>query len=428
MTNMHTPRIVFFAYHSITNLREYWQTLKNKAPCVWVTFCPHVLRELKELKVENVCFRRMWAFDFRPYWMAKVVNKIYRFYVELRLQKVIQTTLDRLNPDIIISDTSLLLLRYEPLRKNVMRVLAFHSVCYKKYFLHPFNMEYDLLLLPGENHRNRLVENYDFIDLHQLQVIGWPRGDYLRRKQWSSEECAERLRSLGLDPSQKTVLYAPTHNAFYERGLFPKSFGDLTQSFDNFCRRLTSLKVNVIVKMHPLSHKLIRDRRLHKIADTYGVCLTYKRSSFHLDAQLEMWLHLSDLLIGDVSGIIMDFMALDKPIVYIEPDHEEVSWEFADIPADMRAGEIVNSMNALVEAVQCSLSNPQQYRLKRQQVLNQVLGPLDGDAAERGGKAITDYYPEFIRATKDAGFLAKRQQIKAMLRSQHGYLQKRFYD
>lgn len=425
---MQTPKIVFFAYHSITNLREYWQALKDKTPCVWVTFCPHVLEELKELKVENVCFRRMWAFDFRPYWIARVVNKIYRFYVELRLQKVIQTTLDRLDPDIIVSDTALLLLRYKPLRKNVMKVLAFHSVCYKKYFLHPFNMEYDLLLLPGENHHNRLVGNYDFIDSSQLQVIGWPRGDYLRQKKWSSEERAETLCSLGLDPSRKTVLYAPTHNAFYERGLFPRSFGDLPRSFENFCRCLTSLNVNVIVKMHPLSPKLIQDRRLHKIADNYKVCLAYKRSSFHLDTQLEMWLHLSDLLIGDVSGIIMDFMALDKPIVYIEPDHEEVSWKFADIPADLRAGEVVDSMNTLVEAVRRSLLDPQQHRLKRQQVLSRVLGPLDGGSAERGAKAITDYYPEFIRATKDSGFLSKRQEIKTMLRSQHGYLQGRFYD
>jgi len=77
------------------------------------------------------------------------------------------------------------------------------------------------------------------------------------------------------------------------------------------------MDVNLMIKLHPLSHKLIRDVRLHRIAEKYNVHLAYKNATGHLDSLGEYYLWSTDILISDVSGVIIDFMVLDRPIVYI---------------------------------------------------------------------------------------------------------------
>ena len=87
---------------------------------------------------------------------------------------------------------------------------------------------------------------------------------------------------------------------------------------------------------------------------------------------------------------------LDKPLVYIEPDASDFSWSNVDISPDLRAGEVANSMEALVDAIKISFKEPKKYSKEREKVREQVLGSLDGGAAQRGVEGILGYYPRFI--------------------------------
>ncbi|OGQ05118.1 MAG: hypothetical protein A2W61_06270 [Deltaproteobacteria bacterium RIFCSPLOWO2_01_44_7] len=417
------PKVALFAYHSVTNLKHYWDVLKDQVECVWVTFCPHVFQDLKTLGVENVLFRNGWGLDFRSRWLSNVANFFYSRYLQRNLTSIFHDMLNQFRPDILISDIHKgMVVNYQP-SCDCMKVQVFHSVCYKEYFLSPSNLELDLLLLPGENHLKQLSNRYgDFIEPNQLKVVGWPRADGLAKTHLDEKERERILALLGLDPARKTVLYAPTHDSFFEKGLFPCSFGDMWEAFEIFCSSVRGLGGNLIVKFHPLSHKLIHDKRVHKIADRYGVCLAYRKTSLHLDDTLEKWLHVSDVLVSDVSGILIDFLALDKPLVYIEPDASDFSWSNVDISPDLRAGEVANSMEALVDAIKISFKEPKKYSKEREKVREQVLGSLDGGAAQRGVEGILGYYPRFIESLKDPVFREKRSQMKVQLRKKFGLL------
>ena len=53
-------------------------------------------------------------------------------------------------------------------------------------------------------------------------------------------------------------------------------------------------------------------------------------------------------MISDLSGIITDYMVLDRPIIYIEPDENLDAWEDSDMPKSFRAGHVVTSLDEII--------------------------------------------------------------------------------
>jgi CDP-glycerol glycerophosphotransferase (TagB/SpsB family) len=64
----------------------------------------------------------------------------------------------------------------------------------------------DLLCVPGEVHAEALAPQV----FKRIAVTGMPKLDAVFRGQWNREEL---LRGWGLDPANKTVLFAPTFNS-----------------------------------------------------------------------------------------------------------------------------------------------------------------------------------------------------------------------
>ncbi|MFH1581670.1 MAG: CDP-glycerol glycerophosphotransferase family protein [Pseudomonadota bacterium] len=309
--------------------------------------------------------------------------------------------IEGLAPDIVISNTTLVLAKYVPSNPRTMKVQIFHSVPYKNYIIVPETLAYDLVLLPGKYHKNTLVERFKVEERNKLKAVGWPRTDNFFNHRLSPKEKNDLMKKFDLDPALKTVLYAPTWDAFHEKGLFPRSFGPVAEAFDRFCRELKKFNVNLVMKLHPYAHKLIEHSGLHEIADKYKVCLAYKKPTRCLDRAVKDFLFITDVLISDVSGIITDFMVLNRPIVYIEPDVDpegnKINWCETDLPKEYRAGEIVNSMDGLIQGVKRSLKNPDEYKPQRQDTLQKLFFKLDGHSSERAASEILSSYNEFIK-------------------------------
>ena len=395
MSNDSKLKIVFFAFHSTTALKSHWQHLNDRADCWWVTLHPDVYAEIKEMGCKKISFKSMICRKFRPIVLCKIINKFFSFYVERVIHKWINKMIDELNPDILISNTTKILSRYTPNNPKCMKVQVFHGISYNTNCLIPENLTYDLILLPGEYHKRIMCQNFNLSNDNQLKVVGWPSSDTFINNKFTKGDRDTFMKRFGLNSEFKNVLYAPSHSIFYRNGLFPKSFGSAIDAFEEFCKRIREMNVNLMIKLHPLSHKLIRDVRLHRIAEKYNVHLAYKNSTGHLDNSVEYYLWSTDVLISDVSGIIMDFMVLNRPIVYIELDGEGCKWEEADLPREFRAGEVVNSMDKLIEGVEKSLKNPDEYKFKRKEILQKVFYKLDGRASKRASDTILNYYKEF---------------------------------
>ncbi len=386
------PKILLFAFHTITVLDQYIKYLQTEADCCWATFRPNIQREIIRAGYDNVYFDNMIFPNIKPELMGKISRRINAWHMTLTLEKRIDRMIRSVRPDIIVSNTTRILPRYG--KKNIkgMTVQVFHSVPYKQYILVPETLYYDLVLLPNEYQKKELCRRFGEKNPDRLKIVGWPRIDDFQNDRFTQKDRNEFLISCGLDPVKKTVLFAPSHNTFHNKDLFPRSFGLRHKAFEVFCREITQRNVNLIVKLHPGSRKLIRNAQLYSIAKRYNVYFAYMDKKDYLEESTPRFLWSADVLIGNTSGIINDFIILNRPIIYIEPDAENYAWEDADLPKDYRAGIVVADLNRLIAGVERSLKNPLEFADARQKSIAQIFTERDGRSAQRAAKTVLDYY------------------------------------
>ena len=154
-----------------------------------------------------------------------------------------------------------------------------------------------------------------------LLVTGNPRVD-----QFSRPITDDGLRALGLDPSDGLVLWLPTFRTtdFQGRRLGPvRNWSDAAELSNSplvrsrlgqVAEAARSKGVTLAVKPHPLDADRFSDTGLHIVT---GADLREARVTFY---QL---LARADGLITDYSSVWTDFLALDRPIGFYCPDHDD---------------------------------------------------------------------------------------------------------
>jgi CDP-glycerol glycerophosphotransferase (TagB/SpsB family) len=200
------------------------------------------------------------------------------------------------------------------------------------------------------------------------------------------------LRSRGLQEDRKTVLFAPTFNSFKDGRMFPNVFGDEIQAFEDLCRTAKQLGCNLIVKLHPFMVSQIGDPRVHEIAARYRTYFVNKKVLYHVESDSEDYLKYSDVLVSDTSGIITDFMALDRPIIFIEPDNETFNWNETDLSSDLRPGAVAHTKDQLFEGIADALMNPDARSAERKKIRSLIFDYLDGSASRRACDAVLSFY------------------------------------
>ena len=77
----------------------------------------------------------------------------------------------------------------------------------------------------------------------------------------------------------------------------------------------------------------------------------------------------ADLLISDVSGIIPEFLFLDKPVIFIEPDVDDI-WADSFFAKFFRCGPIITEFEDLLKQIDLALSQMDTfYRTERDFVI-----------------------------------------------------------
>ncbi|MDP8289232.1 MAG: CDP-glycerol glycerophosphotransferase family protein [Candidatus Electryonea clarkiae] len=372
-------KIGILAYSSYY-LKKYWEQLRDKTGCWWGVTQPALYDELKEMGAENiVCCTDL--LNYRP-------EKEGLKYVSVDRGRAENELAEKINPDLWISDH---LNRLSFIPKKVPWVETFHGFGFKKHIqLHREIIKYDLILLPGEWHKQSILSKYPWIPDECLKIVGWPAVDDFFQGKFDREEI---LLSFGLDPNRKTVMYAPTWGGYHgEHKLFGRWFGLESEVFELLCSEVKRMGLNFIVKLHSLS-PYAGDQKLQKIARSYGALWAVKETStFQTDPNPYLW--ATDLLISDLSAIIMDFIVLDRPIIYIDPDDTLDAWEEASMPPDLRVGYVVKTPEELVFAIEDCIKYPERFKKERQDVISKVFYCLDGNAASRAATAILDFAKE----------------------------------
>ena len=370
-------KIGFLAY-AYKNLGKYWEKLRDKGDCWWGVPEKRLHELLKELNIENVVhYHEEHVLDYS----RKSANK----YVSVEPEKVLVKIAEEINPDIWVADTSNKL-NFVP--KRAYWIQTFHSLPIKKHFFFKPVLEYDLILLPGEYHKEELIKRFDLRpDDERLKVVGWPRVDDLINGDYDREAV---MNNSGLDTNKKTVMYAPTWGwGCGNDSLFARWFGQDLEVFERLCQEVMSQNLNFIVRLHHLSLQN-NNEGLQEIAKKYNVLLQASEiSNFYGDPNKYLW--ITDILISDLSGIIAEFMVLDRPIIYIDPDESVEPWHESDMPKHFRVGHVVKTPDELYEAIRDSISCPQRYTKERKEVASKLYDQLDGHAIDRAVDAILNF-------------------------------------
>lgn len=188
------------------------------------------------------------------------------------------------------------------------------------------------------------------------------------------------LNALGLDPTKKTLLYAPT---FYPSSIecFPKNWPEQFQQY------------NILIKPHYFSlskEKYKKQQTLLHLWQRYENVYLAEVN----DYSLVPFLATADVLISDASSALFEFAALDKPVIWC--DFLKLRWSYRGIFSyrfkkrmDQDYGEYaeiaVHAKNyqSLAKIVEEQIAHPEALSQIRQKYAEKLAGNLDGKASER---------------------------------------------
>jgi CDP-glycerol:poly(glycerophosphate) glycerophosphotransferase len=247
------------------------------------------------------------------------------------------------------------------LPRGTRRVQVFHGVGGKYGFDAPDRSmrEWHRLFFVNERRlRNFISSGAIDADSDAIRLIGMPKVDCLVN---GTMDRSSILRSLDLDPSRPTVLYAPTWS--------PAS--SLNAMGEDLIRALIEMPINVIVKLHDRSRDL-RERYSGGIdwVARLEPLLPNGRGRIAPGHDISSYLASADLMITDHSSAGFEFLLRDKPIVRI---HRPELIKLANIHSDYveLLASVADSVNSVREAkisVERGLSTPSLHSRTRRAV------------------------------------------------------------
>jgi hypothetical protein len=262
------------------------------------------------------------------------------------------------------------------LRRVSRRLNFFHGVAGKYDLDCPASLplglaRYDRIAFPNERRLNSYV-NAGLATPAQAALVGYPKVDALVRDRGGAAEAA---RSLGLDASRPTAVFAPTFSAA----------SVLHDAGEAIIETLLDTGCNVIAKLHDRS--LDPDPRFNG-----GVDWRERLHRFSADPAFLLarggdstpYVLASDLMVSDHSSIAFEFCVLDRPVIVFEaPRLAETARINPEKIALLRsAALVVHDQASLRDAVAHSLMNPSGASAARRTVAEQAFHK-PGSATER---------------------------------------------
>ncbi|HKG47103.1 MAG TPA: CDP-glycerol glycerophosphotransferase family protein [Pyrinomonadaceae bacterium] len=253
------------------------------------------------------------------------------------------------------------------LPRGTRRVQTFHGVAgkYRTVYDSPADSMrgWDRLFFINKRRLQNFIDTGAVdADSPAIRLIGMPRLDCLVD---GSLDRNRILTSLGIDPSRKTVLYAPTWSRY----------SSVATMGEDIVKRLGAAGYAVIVKLHDRSRQaddyhsggVDWGARLEPLLKaTQGVLATGSDSSSYLMA--------ADVLITDHSSVGFEYLLLDRPLIRIHmPEllkNTDIEPVYVQLMAE--AATSVNDIDELCAGVDASFADPQAKSGSRTQVAGEM--------------------------------------------------------
>jgi len=378
-------KIGLFSYN-YRSLSNYWKKLKNQADCWWGVPEEALYKTLKKNNIDNVVY-------FLEEHKKNILNNNKEEYKKTSSLLPIENNdnikkkiIKEINPDIWITDSSNKINNL--VSENTPMVQTFHSIPIKKHVFHKPVLDYNLILLPGQYHKDQFIKKFNLQkNDERFKIIGWPRIDELIKGNYDRNKI---MLKYNLDPEKKTVMYAPTWGwGFGNTAMFARWFDRELKVFEDLCKNISDNNLNFITRLHCYTYASSNNKFI-EIAKKYNVSWpTTLTSNYQEDPNEFLW--ITDILISDLSGIITEFMVLNRPIIYIDPAEEITPWEVFDMPKNFRAGYVVKKPEELFEAIKDAIQLPYRHLNERKNILDKIFYKLDGNASDRAAEAVLNF-------------------------------------
>jgi len=240
----------------------------------------------------------------------------------------------------------------------------------------------DLVCVPGEFHKKIMTKiiSTPVVDTGMAKLDAVFSGRITRDSM---------LRKYNIKNGYKFILFAPTFN---------DELSALPYIGESIIKVIPDNKTFLLVKLHGSTKQSYKDlfRNLYK-KDARVIYID--------ELDITPFLALADIMISDVSSAMMEFAALDKPVIlYNNPDTKKyVNYNPADIEYKWRdIGIQVSNLEEMIEAVRKSFENPLEYSQKRCYYSRQLFSNIaKGDASEKIISSALSLYKKYENMFKD---------------------------
>ena len=269
------------------------------------------------------------------------------------------------------------------LPRGARRVQTFHGVAGKYRTVYDSPSEsmrsWDRLFFINERRLRHFIESGAIDEgSSAARLIGMPKLDCLIDGSLKRDEL---LSAMGMDPSRKTILYAPTWSAH----------SSVVTMGEELVTRLGEAGYAVIVKLHDRSRDLQFvnsggvdwGARLEPLLQRFdGVLATGTNSSKYLPA--------ADIMITDHSSVGFEYLLLDRPLIRIHVPalikNTDIEPSYVELMAS--AATSVTNVDETVAAVERGFAEPREKSATRLAVANEMFYK-PGTATER---AVNELY------------------------------------
>lgn len=250
-----------------------------------------------------------------------------------------------------------------------------------------------LLLAMSESEKQLVVKNG--YNENNVLITGYPRLDKLFEFKNNKNKRRGYLLNIGLDPNNKTILYAPTYDraafgngtkGFYARWCSKEEEIIATKTLVDFIKKNN---YNLITRVHGYYKRHYREQLCPSYLENYLNSKNCHLTSHHDEPDTILPLLSSDILITDFSSITNDFMVLKKPIIFIEP---WANWRYTDKwhckkEERNQIGTIVKTPQKLCHHIMESKVNPNLDKM-----INKYNPYFDGQSSKRALHSILMEY------------------------------------
>jgi hypothetical protein len=237
--------------------------------------------------------------------------------------------------------------------------------------------------------RSDLVR-YHGIDAARIVVTGWPQTDVFHQKR-TRQEYEQVVRGLGLDPSRPVVLVmgnTPT-NAPYEKRFVERLVAWWEESG-------AASRFSLLFRPHPRD----REWRERFAAGRSRKGTAVQEPSFTDLETLAILLEHGDCVVTNAGTILLDALVNDRPtvcVLYDEGGAPGESWALKNVSGEhyrrLMASEAfyrANRFEDVVAGIERGLAQPAELASERARAAREVVGQVDGHAAERVARAVVD--------------------------------------